>query len=220
MIDVNPNTIIQNLVRDIQKKESEIFETALRVFAEPQIKGEITKGKLKWRGIKIIQHNEGMKITKWMEQRGVCISPKIIHEPQIQMKLPIFQATKTDDNRFKLVSDQGHSHYKEAIEMLLQSEMFIKHNAHLLYIYCVGLSMMDDGNTGKITPNYELPGEFSMQDWVKYFIDYSDSMKKLHDSVVEYSCGERHETNKAKLARFNAIIDLAKKVFPETTQTN
>lgn len=46
------------------------FERALRVKAIPPIKGEITKGKLKWRGIELVSHNH----RQWLEQRGKRIS--------------------------------------------------------------------------------------------------------------------------------------------------
>ena len=65
------------------KWEDEIFISALRVMAEPPIKGEITKGKIQWRGIRIVQHNDGFKYTKWLEQRGKQISPKIIFDGTI-----------------------------------------------------------------------------------------------------------------------------------------
>jgi hypothetical protein len=65
----------------LYKWEDEIFISALRVMAEPPIKGEITKGKIQWRGIRmIVQHNDGFKYTKWLEQRGKQISPKIIFD--------------------------------------------------------------------------------------------------------------------------------------------
>lgn len=136
------------------------------------------------------------------------------------MKLPNFQVIKTDDNRFKLVSDQGHSHYKEAIEMLLKSEMFIKHNAHLLYIYCLGLSMVEEGDVDKAVSPYELLEQDSMQDWAKCFVDYADSVRGDIDDLIENSCGERKEVNTAKKVRFDAVVELVKKVFPEITQTN
>ena len=68
------------IISALYKWEDEIFISALRVMAEPPIKGEITKGKVKWRGIRIVQHNDGFKYTKWLEQRGKQISPKIIFD--------------------------------------------------------------------------------------------------------------------------------------------
>ena len=71
---------ISRSIQEQQKKEEEIFTTALRTMAEPSIKGEITKGKVRWRGIRIVQQNDGFKSTKWLEQRGKQISPKIVFE--------------------------------------------------------------------------------------------------------------------------------------------
>ena len=70
--------IMSRFISEQQKKEEEIFTSALRIMAEPPIKGEITKGKIKWRGIRIVQYNDGLKCTKWLEQRGKQISPKIV----------------------------------------------------------------------------------------------------------------------------------------------
>ena len=75
--------VISSFIQEQQKKEEEIFTTALRTMAEPPIKGEITKGKIRWRGIRIVQQNDGFKYTKWLEQRGKLISPKIIFEGTI-----------------------------------------------------------------------------------------------------------------------------------------
>ena len=71
---------ISRFIQEQQKKEEEIFTTALRTMAEPPIKGKITKGKIRWRGIRIVQQNNGFKYTKWLEQRGKQISPKIVFE--------------------------------------------------------------------------------------------------------------------------------------------
>ena len=68
----------QLFIDEVIRKEEELFTTALRVIAKPPIKGEITKGKVRWRGIRIVQYNDGFKYTKWLEQRGKQISPKII----------------------------------------------------------------------------------------------------------------------------------------------
>jgi len=70
--------VISRFISEQQKKEEEIFTSALRIMAEPPIKGEITKGKVRWRGIRIVQYNDGFKYTKWLEQRGKQISPKIV----------------------------------------------------------------------------------------------------------------------------------------------
>jgi len=75
--------VVSRFIQEQQKKEEEIFTTSLRTMAEPTIKGEITKGKIRWRGIRIVQQNDGFKYTKWLEQRGKQISPKIVFEGTI-----------------------------------------------------------------------------------------------------------------------------------------
>lgn len=74
----NISDVTSRFISEQQKKEEEIFTYALRTTAQPPIKGEITKGKVRWRGIRIVQHNEGFKYTRWLEQRGKQISPKIV----------------------------------------------------------------------------------------------------------------------------------------------
>lgn len=74
---LNIADVINRFISEQQKKEEEIFTSVLRIMAEPPIKGEITKGKVRWRGIRIVQYNDGFKNTKWLEQRGKQISPKL-----------------------------------------------------------------------------------------------------------------------------------------------
>lgn len=69
--------LINKIFEDYRKKEEQIFVTALRTMAEPPIKGEITKGKIQWRGIRLCSQMDGLKTYKWLEQRGKQISPKI-----------------------------------------------------------------------------------------------------------------------------------------------
>jgi len=61
---------------------NEVLEKSLRNNATPLIKGKLTKGKLKWRGIKLITNGtaEFGNIERWIEQRGKRISPVIIIE--------------------------------------------------------------------------------------------------------------------------------------------
>ena len=80
MPNLNITDVISHFIQEQQKREEEIFTSALRIMAEPPIKGEITKGKIRWRGIRIVQYNDGLKYTKWLEQRGKQISPKIVFE--------------------------------------------------------------------------------------------------------------------------------------------
>ena len=79
--------IINQFISDIVKKQNQIFMAALRTMAVPIIKGEITKGKLKWRGIRLCKLNDPLKYIVWLEQRGKQISPKIIVDYSI--KFPV-----------------------------------------------------------------------------------------------------------------------------------
>lgn len=81
---LNTDAVISRFIQEQQKKEEEIFTTALRTMVEPPIKGEITKGKVRWRGIRVVQQNDGFKYTKWLEQRGKQVSPKIVFEGTIK----------------------------------------------------------------------------------------------------------------------------------------
>lgn len=84
MPSLNIDAVMDRFIQEQQKKEEELFTTALRTMAEPPIKGEITKGKVRWRGIRVVQQNDGFKYTKWLEQRGKQISPKIVSEGTIK----------------------------------------------------------------------------------------------------------------------------------------
>jgi hypothetical protein len=71
--------ISQSIIEDAIKKENDYFEKYIRENATPKIKGEITQGKLKWRGIKVcVSTSISNGYLKWITQRGVQISPKII----------------------------------------------------------------------------------------------------------------------------------------------
>jgi len=82
-------TDIQNLANsfflEISKREDEIFERAVRENAIPKITGEITKGKIRWRGIRMVQQNDLLSSVKWVEQRGKQISPKIVCDYKIKL---------------------------------------------------------------------------------------------------------------------------------------
>lgn len=76
--------VSQYLFNEVRRQEEELFKNALRTTAEPPIKGEITKGKLTWRGIRLIRQQIGFDSYSWIEQRGKQISPKF----HIGAKLP------------------------------------------------------------------------------------------------------------------------------------
>jgi hypothetical protein len=64
--------IIESQVKSIDNKLSEFFTP---YFRSAGIKGEITKGKIKWRGIKMKVHYQLGKQSYQLNQRGVNISP-------------------------------------------------------------------------------------------------------------------------------------------------
>lgn len=66
----SPNDAIGKSLREHFKKKDAFFEEILRTHATPPIKGEITPGKIKWRGIQIRVQVQGTRITEWLEQRG------------------------------------------------------------------------------------------------------------------------------------------------------
>jgi hypothetical protein len=87
MPNFNISDLISRVIYEQQKNEEEILIFDLLIFAEPPIKGEITKGKVRWRGIKLVQHNNGIKYIKWLEQRGKQISRKIVFNGYIKNDL-------------------------------------------------------------------------------------------------------------------------------------
>jgi hypothetical protein len=80
-------------IKDCIQNENFVFEKAIRENAVPKIKGDITVGKLRWRGIRIVQRNEFMKTYKWVEQRGYIISPKISTATIIENKSVYYKCT-------------------------------------------------------------------------------------------------------------------------------
>lgn len=66
------------LIAKFKEREAEIIDTAVRENAVPSVKGEITLGKLRWRGIYLcIQPSTQLQ---WMEQRGKRISEKFSYQ--------------------------------------------------------------------------------------------------------------------------------------------
>lgn len=71
---------MQSLMSDITSKMMKQADEKLWSFFEPYlreagIKGEITKGKIKWRGIKLKVQNDLGSCKYQLNQRGVDISP-------------------------------------------------------------------------------------------------------------------------------------------------
>ena len=78
--------LVADMIGNYDKQIEEVFTQYLMILAKPPIKGEITIGKLQWRGIRrMIESNSG---DTWLEQRGKRISPVIkngcmsLHLPQ------------------------------------------------------------------------------------------------------------------------------------------
>lgn len=72
------NKSLENKLRELQKisyANFDIFlEEVLRTKAIPPVKGELTRNKIKWRGIKLCQRDMGAGYYVWVEQRGKQIS--------------------------------------------------------------------------------------------------------------------------------------------------
>ena len=81
-LDCKPGDIDIMLERHIQTLQKKIDEHLIKQleFAEPKIKGEITKGKLRWRGIRLVnQEIHGtFKKEYYLTQRGKKIGESII----------------------------------------------------------------------------------------------------------------------------------------------
>lgn len=73
-----PNKEIESMVDELMDKAAEmefkLFEKAVRTNASPPITGDITPGKLKWRGIRRCFNKRTNE--SWLEQRGLQISEK------------------------------------------------------------------------------------------------------------------------------------------------
>jgi len=68
------------IIKSILNTTDKIIEDTLRKEAQPPIKGKITKGKIKWRGIKKVEKRNEFHHEEWLEQRGRQIGPKIVFE--------------------------------------------------------------------------------------------------------------------------------------------
>lgn len=69
------NNIILQGFTEMVKKRDEFLKSSLLKNVTPPIKRELTRGKLKWRGIKLMHQHETFKDIYWIEQRGERISP-------------------------------------------------------------------------------------------------------------------------------------------------
>jgi hypothetical protein len=127
------------------------------------------------------------------------------------MTIPKFEVIQTNKG-LQLVSDAGHKHYKPAIEMLLQSEMFIKHNAHLLHEYYLGLCMIEADTEGKVLAIAPLPDDYTLTDYARWFV--KDAYFNVDCLTLTVKNGGNGNSPGAKRKeRLLQIIELVKKVF-------
>jgi hypothetical protein len=73
MIQKIENNLIAHMVKKTDEQLMEFFDPYLR---KTGIKGEITKGKLKWRGIKMTVKSDIYSSVFQLVQRGETISPE------------------------------------------------------------------------------------------------------------------------------------------------
>lgn len=62
------------IIEEMVNKQNEIIEYHLRNTVVPPIKGEITKGKVRWRGLSIGTYNSGLNSTTYLLQTGKQIA--------------------------------------------------------------------------------------------------------------------------------------------------
>lgn len=95
------NSIIEQATSQINQSKMEWLQRVLNCYAVPKIKGEITPGKLKWRGIKILsEESVGNSMycaisRYWVEQRGNQIGTPYHVEIFAKIELP----SKEQDNQ-------------------------------------------------------------------------------------------------------------------------
>lgn len=70
--------LIDKVINDYRVWLDSQLEFYAREFSEPKIKGEITKGKVRWRGLRVCWCGETGET--WLQQRGKDISPRFRHE--------------------------------------------------------------------------------------------------------------------------------------------
>ena len=61
--------VTSKFIENACSKENELIEYLLRNKVTPVIKGEITKGKVKWRGLRLASFSNGGSVTKYLMQR-------------------------------------------------------------------------------------------------------------------------------------------------------
>jgi hypothetical protein len=80
-LDLKFHDEVNYMIYKINDQRNKIIEDSLRNFAVPPVKGKITKGKIKWRGIKLIIDGDNCTFySMHLEQRGEQISPTIVNK--------------------------------------------------------------------------------------------------------------------------------------------
>lgn len=64
------DSIQEKIFSEMVQKQNEVTEYYLRNLVVPPIKGEITKGKIKWRGLSLATFNNGANSKTFIMQRG------------------------------------------------------------------------------------------------------------------------------------------------------
>ena len=82
MPSLNIAAAISRFIKEQSERQNAILEKAVRENAIPPIKGEMTKGKVRWRGLRMMQRGTGADgfTETWIEQRGKRITPIIRNE--------------------------------------------------------------------------------------------------------------------------------------------
>jgi hypothetical protein len=79
------NQIVNDVVKQMSKTLDDELKDIVLTYAIPPIKGEITAGKIKWRGIRLCNQNTFEYTKTWVEQRGVRIGREIIINYNIKL---------------------------------------------------------------------------------------------------------------------------------------
>jgi hypothetical protein len=74
----NMHELESKILSNVSKEINNTLEKIIRENANPPIKGEITKGKLRWRGIKLCVKTTIGRDERWIEQRGVIIGQPVV----------------------------------------------------------------------------------------------------------------------------------------------
>jgi len=70
----------------LSRQIEELFKNYAVNMITPPIKSDITKGKLKWRGVYLCNKKTHDHDEYWFEQRGRQVSPKIINKITFEVK--------------------------------------------------------------------------------------------------------------------------------------